>query len=83
MTVRKTFEMTEEQLQELLREMYQPMIALQCGPPFKMRESANAAWVRLGKEMGFDGMTALPVFGKGDTFFSAEILAPVDKETGR
>ena len=79
MTERKTFEMTEDQRQALLQAMYQPMILLQCGPAPSPQENANAAWARLGKEMGFNGKTVEPVYGKGDTFFSAEILPPVAK----
>ncbi len=71
MTNRRDFEMTTEDLTELLSCMKPvPMIALQCGEPRSLQERANDAWERLGTKMGFDYMTVKPN-GKGDRFFSA------------
>lgn len=71
--MRKDFEMSESDLQALLVAMKpSPAIMLQCGPLRSVQESANDAWIALGKKMGFDGMTVRPN-GKGDRFFSAEV----------
>lgn len=71
MNTRINYEMTEDQLKTLLAAMRPvPLIALQCGMPCSPQENANAAWARLGKDMGFDPMTVRPT-GKGDRFFSA------------
>jgi hypothetical protein len=72
--MRTDFEMTREDLDSLLAAM-QPvkMVMLQCGTPSSVQENANAAWVRLGKQMGFDPMSVRPN-GRGDRFFSAEAL---------
>ena len=71
-TVRKEYEMTQEQLDTLLEACKPvPMIMLQCGEPPSAQENANAAWDLLGKKMGFDGSTVQPS-GNGDRFFTAE-----------
>lgn len=68
---RVNFEMTAEDLATLLESMKPaPAIMLQCGPLRSVQESANEAWARLGKKMGFDPMTVQPM-GRGDRFFSA------------
>lgn len=68
----KDYEMTEEQLKNLMDACKPvPMIALQCGTPRSPQENANYAWESLGKELGFNHMTVRPN-GKGDRFFSAE-----------
>jgi hypothetical protein len=70
-TEMKTFEMTEAQLATILDACRaQPAIMLQCGPTLSAQERANRAWEALGKEMGFDHMTARPT-GQGDRFFTA------------
>ena len=70
--MRKEFEMTKEQFDELARGMTpSPMIALQCGQPLSIQDRANASWCRLGDKMGFDGMTVLPVPGKSGRFFTS------------
>jgi len=71
MAVRR-YEMSEDQLQRLM-EACKPvaMIGLQCGSPASPQENANAAWAKLGDEMGFDPMTVRPA-GGGDKFFYAE-----------
>ena len=71
---RENFEMTQEDLDELLSCMKPvPMIMLQCGEPPSQQERANNAWERLGTKMGFDHMTVEPI-GRGDRFFSAVVL---------
>jgi len=71
MADRTDFEMTPEDLEDLLVRMKPvPLIALQCGMPPSQQENANDAWAGLGKKMGFDPMTVKPT-GKGDRFFSA------------
>ncbi len=35
------------------------------------QENANRAWQSLGEKMGFDYMTARPIQGKGNRFFTA------------
>jgi len=68
---RTQYEMTEQDLAELLESMKPvPMIMLQCGTPSSQQENANRAWARLGEKMGFDSMTVQPT-GRGDRFFSA------------
>ena len=69
---RVNYEMTEEDLQELLDSCKPvPMIMLQCGPPSSPQDNANRAWAQLGKRMGFDYMTVQPIPGKGTRFFTA------------
>lgn len=69
---RKQFEMTEDQLEALLKAS-EPVPYLIVGgrPPSSPQERANAAWAELGREMGFDHMTVEPLPGKGDCFFTA------------
>lgn len=69
---RKQYEMTEEDLKELLEACKPvPMIALQCGSPSSPQENANNAWKALGNKMGFDSMSVEPVSSKGYRFFTA------------
>lgn len=77
MTTRKEFEMTPEQFSTLL-EAIQPTPYIVVGgiPPMSVQERANAAWRKLGKEVGFDGGTAQPIPGKDSRWFSA-IPVPV------
>ena len=68
---RYDFEMTELQLATLIDAMKPVTYMLIGGMASRsQQENANDAWVRLGKEMGFDGMTVKPN-GRGDRFFSA------------
>lgn len=69
-----TFEMSEDDLRELLDACKPtPVMFLSGGTPMgpSQQENANAAWARLGKKMGFDAMTVVPIAGKGDRFFTA------------
>ena len=69
---RTNYEMTEEDLRELLDACRPvPMIMLQCGNPSSQQENANRAWRRLGEKMGFDSDTVHPIHGKGNRFFTA------------
>ncbi len=69
---RIAFEMTPEQLTELLAHMKPvPLIMLQCGEPPSQQDNANRAWDRLGEKMGFDGATVQSSPGKGQRFFTA------------
>lgn len=69
--MRKEFEMSEKQLEEILEACEPvPMIMLQCGTPSSPQENANRAWDSLGAEMVFDGMTVQP--NGSDRKFTAE-----------
>ncbi len=71
--MQKEFEMTQEQFDKIIEACRPvPAIMLQCGTPRSQQASANDAWESLGKEMGFDYMTARPS-SKGDRFFTAEV----------
>lgn len=75
---RYEYEMSDSQLKTLLDACKPiPMIMLQCGEPPSAQENANSAWCKLGKEMGFDGMTVKPT-GRGDRFFTAIAKARED-----
>ena len=71
--MRKTFKMTQEQLNKLLDACKPvPLIAMQCGTTRSQQERANDAWKELGNEMGFDPITAEPICGCSDqTQFTA------------
>jgi predicted TIM-barrel fold metal-dependent hydrolase len=71
--MRKEFEMTEEDLNALLKACKPvPYMVIGGYVPRSPQENANDAWERLGKKMGFDHMTVRPISGKGDRFFTAE-----------
>jgi len=74
--MRKEFQLTSEQLAEL-KNVSQPVpaLALHCGEPSNPQARANAWWQKIGSELGFDYMTARPVPGKGECFFTAEVTA--------
>ena len=69
---RTNYEMTEEDLKELL-DSCKPTPCMLIGSyiPSTPQENANRAWQTLGKKMGFDHMTVQPVQGKGQGFFTA------------
>jgi hypothetical protein len=72
MSVRRTYEMTEEDLLTLLEACKPvPAIYLHCGSIATPQERVNAAWEALGNKMGFYGDTAAPINGKDDRFFTA------------
>lgn len=69
---RTNYEMTEEDLKEILNACRPvPMIMLQCGNPPSLQESLNRAWRRLGEKMGFDSDTVGSIEGKSNRFFTA------------
>ena len=66
------YEMTEEDLNELLEQCKPtPYMVVGGFTPRTPQENANAAWGILGEKMGFDSCSVLPVPGKGHRFFSA------------
>ncbi len=68
----KDFEMTQEQLNELMDACKPVMqIALHCGRPLSPQENANNAWKRLGKKLGFKYKTVRRS-SKGERFFTAD-----------
>lgn len=70
---RKEFEMTKDELAELL-DACKPVPYMIIGgiAPRSPQENANDAWEKLGKKLGFKHMTVKPVAGKGVEFFTAE-----------
>jgi len=80
---RREFEMTEADLQVLLKACRPiPLIMCQYGMPRSPQETANAAWGELGKKMGFDFMSVKPLPSKGDRFFTA-IAQPAEHDAER
>lgn len=76
--MRKEFELSDDQVKELLYiSRPTPAIALNCGEPPSSQQMANDWWQKIGRELGFDYMTARPVQGKGARFFTAEVANPV------
>ena len=71
MNPRVEYEMSEAQFKKLIAAC-QPTIAIKVGSysPPSPQENANAAWAALGREMGFDYMTARPS-DRGERFFTA------------
>lgn len=69
---RREYEMTQEQLNAIL-DACKPVPYMVVGglPPSTPQDNANRAWEKLGRDMGFEGMTVRPVPGKGDLFFTA------------
>ena len=78
---RTNYEMTEEDMKELL-DACKPTPAMMVGSyvPAGPQKNANRAWQRLGEKMGFNYMTVRPIDGKGQRFFSA---VPTENETQR
>lgn len=78
---RTEYEMTEDDLKELLAAMKPVPVMMVGGHSMGSRqENANNAWAALGKKMGFDSDTVRPVQGKGNRFFTA---VPSESETAR
>lgn len=70
--MRREFEMTEQDLAELMEACAaRPAIMLHI-PQISQQERANAAWERLGEKMGFDAMTVQPSHKSDERFFTAE-----------
>ena len=72
---RKEFQMTEGELNECY-EAGKPVMCIMAGgiPPSSPREKANRFWRSLANKHGFVWDTVRPVNGKGDAFFTAEIV---------
>ena len=71
--MRKEFEMTKNQLDELMKACKPvPYMIIGGRKPSSPQENANRAWEKLGNEMGFKHMTVQPVRGKGAAYFTAE-----------
>ena len=70
----KEFTMTPEQLETLL-DACKPTRYMVIGGvlPLNPQENANAAWARLGDELGFHPLSVRPVYGKGQEVFTADI----------
>lgn len=69
---RTNYEMTEDDLKELL-DACKPTPVMMIGGSCAAspQENANRAWQKLGKKYGFDYMTVKPISGKGQRFFTA------------
>lgn len=78
---RVNYEMTEEELKELL-DACKPTPCMKIGSYYSRtpQENANTAWQKLGEKHGFDFTTVRPVQGKGNRFFSA---VPTETELQR
>jgi len=75
--MRKEYEITQEELDELLEASEPTPVMYASGgrPMFSSpQENANRAWARLGEKLKFDYMTAKPT-DKGNRFFTAESRA--------
>ena len=72
MMPRTEYEMDEADLAKLLANCKPtPVMMVGSYTASSPQENANAAWARLGKELGFDSMTVRPIQGKGQRFFTA------------
>jgi hypothetical protein len=72
--MRKEYEMTEEDLKELLESCKSdPVIYGSGGVPLfqTQQEKANAAWEKLADKYNFKWDSVMPVSGKGNRFFTA------------
>ncbi len=70
---RKTFEMTDKQLEKIMdASQAVPYLIMGGMPPMSPQENANRAWDALGKELGFKGKTARSISGKDAHHFTAE-----------
>ena len=72
--MRKEFTMTQEQMETLLTACKPvPYMVIGGVSPKSPQDNANAAWCRLGREMGFDGMSVLPNGNDMKSFTAIEI----------
>lgn len=80
--MRRRYDMTPEQQDTLLKACRPtPVMYLSGGQRMgpTPQENANAAWRKLGNELGFKWDTVRPIPGDCDRHFTAE---PVDDEEG-
>uniref|UniRef100_A0A6M3XX36 Uncharacterized protein n=1 Tax=viral metagenome TaxID=1070528 RepID=A0A6M3XX36_9ZZZZ len=69
---RTEYEMTEDDLNELVKACKPtPCMLIGGYAPATPQENAIRVWKNLGEKMGFDHMTAWPVYGKESRFFTA------------
>ena len=66
------FKMTEEELREIMEEC-DPNCPITIMLPQALQKRANAAGMKLGKKLNFKWDTVMPVKGKSNRFFTAEI----------
>lgn len=75
MRKRQEYELTKEEMDNLLKACNPPPVATRVTPgmtnPLTPQERANIAWTSLGKKRGFDASTVQPVPEKGQFFFTA------------
>ena len=73
--MRKEFCLTEQEFEDLVKAC-RPVRYIVVGgsAPRSPQENANDAWCLLGTKHGFDGMTAQPVEGKSERYFTAEVV---------
>lgn len=73
--MRKTYVITDEQLESLLKAS-EPVRYMVVGGmvPSSPQENANRAWKALGEELGFHYMTVRPIDGASLNTFSAECM---------
>lgn len=73
--MRKDFEMTKDQFDKIVAAS-QPTRVMKIGNsyPSTPQENANRAWMSLGKEMGFDGMSVKPKGSSNPRQFTAEAV---------
>lgn len=72
--MRKEFEMSYEQLEEILKACLPvPYMIFGGHEPSTPQENATRAWESLGRELGFDHLSVKPVSGQGERFFTAEV----------
>lgn len=70
--MRKDFEITDEQLNELIKNS--SAFTRFERPAMSPKEYANYAWGILGLELGFNPKTVRPISGKSYRFFNAECV---------
>ena len=74
MANRKDFELTDEQLDRLIKASKPvPYLIMGGVGPRSPQENVNDVWSVLGKEMGFKFLTVKPVSGKDQHHFTAEV----------
>jgi hypothetical protein len=78
--MRKEFKLTNAQEKALLKACHPTPVMYLTGGKLMgptQQENANDAWCKLGKELGFDGMSVKPVDGKCNAHFTAEVVEDV------
>lgn len=77
--MRQEYKMSESQYHELIQQMKSTPV-MKIGDyvsGMNQQERANAAWDKLGKEMGFKGETVEHIPGRHHFYFMAEPLPPL------